>query len=542
MKKQLLVLIMMILIFSASSTSGQGLENFNNYVGSSGTYTNGTFIGQDGSTWSYSQCRSDRAIVAPSPCLGKGRNPTGKVVSGTLLNGCGTLSFDYKQGFSTAVDLNVYVNDLVVGNVTSPGGTGDTAIVHNSGPILVNAAGSFILMFKQADSLTSGQVTIDNVTWTANSGGPAPEPSNYPTVFTATPSPFTINLSWVDAVGPQLPAAYLILASDQNNIVPPVDGTPVSNDPNLADGQGALNILQGIQAAAFGNLPPNKQYYFSIFPYTNSGTLIDFKTDGTAPSATATTSNTVIIDSIHFSGYNFSNWILKNVTGSQVWMIDSIHGINFGPCAKVSGFEVTSNVNEDWLISPAMNFNDYTNEVLTFQSAYKYTGPPLEALISNDYDGLTNPNDFLWTPLTATWSTGNWVWTPSGSINVSGTNGTQVYIGFKYTSTATESSTWELDDIVITGDLIIGVNEKPARDGSFTVNPNPASGKCTLRFSQAGNKEIRLISVIGNTVMETSTDQMNISLNLNSLSPGIYFVQIHTPDSNSTQVRKLIIQ
>ena len=131
MKKQLLSFIMLILFFSVSSSFGQGTENFNNYAGTSGTYSNGTFVGQDGSTWTYSQCRSDKPIAAPSPCLGKGRNPTGKVVSGTLLNGCGTISFDYKQGFSSAANLNVLVNDLVVSNVTTPGGNADTSIVHH---------------------------------------------------------------------------------------------------------------------------------------------------------------------------------------------------------------------------------------------------------------------------------------------------------------------------------------------------------------------------------------------------------------------------
>lgn len=532
---------MMALLFSASSSYGQGLENFNNYVGTSGTYSNGTFTGQDGSTWSFTQCRSDRAIMAPSPCMGKGRNPTGKVVSGTLLNGCGTITFDFKQGYSSAVNLNVLVNDLVVGNVTSPGGNGDTAIVHSSGPIVVNASGSFVLMFKQADSLTSGQVTIDNVSWTANSGGPLPEPTNYPTSFTATPAPFSISLTWTDAIGAQLPGAYLILASDQNNIVTPVDGTPVPNDQNLGDGHGALNILQGVQAASFGNLPSNKTFYFKIFPYTNSGALINYKTDGTAPSANALTPPTVIIDSIHFTNKTFANWIVKNITGAQVWGIDSIH-LAGNPFASMSGFAVSSNVNEDWLISPAMNFNLYTNEVLTFVSAYKYTGAPLEALISNDYDGVTNPGDFTWAPLTANWSAGNFVWAPSGIVNVSGTSGTHVYIGFKYTSDAVASSTWELDDIVITGDLIIGIPEKTASDGGFSVNPNPASGKCSLKFNHDGNKEISVISVIGSTVIETSTDQMTCSLNLNSLSPGIYFVKVNTPDSKTTQVRKLIIQ
>ncbi|MEI6433277.1 MAG: choice-of-anchor J domain-containing protein [Bacteroidota bacterium] len=535
MKKQLLFFI--VLLTTAFFAIGQGNENFTNYPETANAYHDGTFLGMDGSTWSYTQSRGDSVIVAPSPTFGKKRPLTSKIVSGNISNGCGTIQFDYKQTFSTAVNLNLFINGMLVKNVTSVA----QGVVTNSGPVVVNTPGVFTIMFKQADSSNSGQVTIDNVIWTAFSGGPVPEPTNYPTNFAAGTAPFTINLTWTDAIGAQLPAAYLVLASDQNSIAAPVDGTPVSDDPNLADGHGALNILQGAQHASFGNLPGNKQYFFKIYPYTNSGSLIDYKTDGTAPAASATTSNTVIIDSIHFAAYNFSNWILKNVVGAEVWMIDSIHGINGGPCAKVSGFAGASNVNEDWLITPAMNFDKYNNEALNFQSAYKYTGPALECLISNDYDGVSNPNDFAWAPITATWSAGNWVWTPSGNLNVSGTNGTAVYIGFRYTSTAVESSTWELDDIVITGDLIIGMSEAE-KSVEFSIRPNPTSEKCQLSFATNEGKEIKVISVVGNTVMEATTDQKNYMLNASTLPKGVYFVKVYYPARKISQVQKLIVK
>ena len=535
MKKQLLLFI--VLLTSGLLASGQGNENFNNYPETANAYHDGTFLGMDGSTWSYTQSRGDSVIVAPSPTFGKKRPMTSKIVSGNIQNGCGTISFDYKQTFSTAVNLNLYINGMLVKNVTSTA----QGVVSNSGPVVANTPGTFTLMFKQADSSNSGQVTIDNVIWTSYSGGPVPEPSNYPTNFAASTAPFTINLAWTDAIGAQLPAAYLILASDQNNIVAPVDGVPVSDNPNLASGHGALNILQGAQHASFGNLPANKQYYFKIYPYTNSGSLIDFKTDGTTPSASATTTNTVIIDSLHFSGYNFSDWILKNVVGAEVWMIDSIHGINGGPCAKVSGYAGASNVNEDWLITPAMNFDKYNNEALNFQSAYKYAGPALECLISNDYDGVSNPGDFAWSPVAATWSAGNWVWTPSGNLNVSGTSGANVFIGFKYTSTATESSTWDLDDIVITGDLIIGMNEAE-KFNNFTMQPNPASDQCKLGFANFENKMIQVISIVGNTILETSTEQKDYVLNISSLPKGIYFVKVTYANRATTQVHKLIVK
>lgn len=386
--------------------------------------------------------------------------------------------------------------------------------------------------------------TVGLINNNQNLGGtPDPEPTNYPTAFTATPAPFSVGLSWIDATGAQLPATYLILASDQNNITSPVDGTPVADDENLADGSGALNISQGVQSCAFSSLPPNKHYYFKIFPYTNAGTNSNYKTDGTPPSADAITPNSRIIDSIHFTSKTFSNWIVKNVTGAEVWVIDSIHGVNGSPCGKMNGYAGGFPlVNEDWLISPAMNFNNYNNEVLTFMSAYKFTGAPLEALISNDYDGLTNPGDFTWTPLTATWSAGNYVWTSSGSVDVSGTSGQHVYIGFKYTSDATAASTWELDDIVITGDLINGINEKTPGDAGFSVTPNPASGAAYLRFTTEGTREIRVISVTGSTVLAATTDQKNYSLDLRSILPGVYFVQVSMPGAKTMQTRKLIVQ
>jgi hypothetical protein len=539
MKNYLRSFLVLMFLSSMLFSFGQGLENFNNFVGSSGTYSNGSFIGQDGSTWNFTQCRSDKPIVAPSPCLGKGRNPTATVVSGLINNGCGTLSFDYKQGFSSAVNLNVYVNNVLVGNVTSPGGNGDTTTIRNSGALAVNVPGGFTIKFKQADSLLSGQVSVDNVTWTAFGGGPLPEPTNYPTNFATSTAPFTINLSWTDATGGQAPNGYLVLGSDQNNIVAPVDGTPVANDPALSDGHGTLNVIQGVQNCSFGNLPSNKPFYFKIYPYTNSGNLINYKTDGTAPSATATTSNTVIIDSVHFTNYTFGNWTAKNVTGAQVWAVDSIHGVNQTPCAKMSGYATISNENEDWFISKSMNFNLYNNENLTFMSAYKYTGPALECLLSNDYDGVGNPGDFTWVPLTAAWSTGNWVWAPSGNINISGYSGTNIHIGFKYSSTTTESSTWELDDIIITGDLIIGMDDQ-SKDAGFRISPNPAKENCTLFFPDKTSKQISVVNLTGQTLVSQQTSEKTVSLNLTGMPSGLYLVRVTV--GNSTGVEKLIVR
>jgi hypothetical protein len=69
-----------------------------------------------------------------------------------------------------------------------------------------------------------------------------PEPTNYPTDFTATASGLGINLTWTDAVGTQVPSGYIIMAGINASLPIPTDGEPIPNDTDLSDGNGALNV------------------------------------------------------------------------------------------------------------------------------------------------------------------------------------------------------------------------------------------------------------------------------------------------------------
>ncbi len=140
-------------------------ETFANFsVG--GSYLTGTFLGQDGSTWSYNGARGDIAITGSAPTLGKGRTPLSYVTSGTIQGGVGTLKFDWMKAFTTSVNLYVYVNSTLVKTVT--GGT--VNVVSNTGTINVNISGAVILKFVQVN-LSSGQVAIDNIEWTPYTTG-----------------------------------------------------------------------------------------------------------------------------------------------------------------------------------------------------------------------------------------------------------------------------------------------------------------------------------------------------------------------------------
>lgn len=286
------------------------------------------------------------------------------------------------------------------------------------------------------------------------SSGPLPEPTNHATAFAASATGTMIDLSWTDATGTQVPNAYVIFISDQDNISAPVDGTPVPDDLDLTDGEGAANVAYGQEAYTFSNLSPNTMYYFAIYPYTNSGTDIDFKTDGTVPETTATTGSVVLFEDFNWS---WMAWERVSVTGAQEWDRDNSFGLNGSNCAAMSGYSGGSNENEDWLISPQVDLGPVSNPTLTFYTAMNYTGPDLVVKYSTDYDNGGNPATATWTDLSPTLSPGSWTWTHSGNIDLSSIS-SKMHIAFVYTSTSSNSATWEVDDVMITGSYTL-VNE-----------------------------------------------------------------------------------
>jgi len=147
---------------------------------------------------------------------------------------------------------------------------------------------------------------------------------------------------------------------------------------------------------------------------------------------------------------SWADWTKYSVTGAQEWQLDTNYGVGGSNCAKMSGYAGTNNVNEDWLISPAFDLSELTSAALSFKTASKFSGNPLEVKVSSDYAG-GDPNTATWTDLSATLDldTNNYNWTGSGIIDISSFAGGNVYVAFKYTSTSSASTTWEVDNVKI---------------------------------------------------------------------------------------------
>lgn len=234
-----------------------------------------------------------------------------------------------------------------------------------------------------------------------------------------------------------------------------------------------------------------------------------------------------------WNNLTWKGWSQVSVIGEQVWSISETYGIDNTPCIKMSGYSSAAFANEDWLISPSFNLNNNDNVLLSFYSAYKYSGNPLYVYFSNDYDG--DPESATWQELQYTPSAGNFEWTHSGNINLDQFSGDNCYIGFKYTCTDVEASTWEIDNITISTSSV-AIAEHQSVD--FTISPNPSNGQFNIKME--GKAQVSVYSILGQVILQQNIDG-NTTIQLGKVTPGTYLVKLQS-EQGAIATRKIIIR
>ena len=355
---------------------------------------------------------------------------------------------------------------------------------------------------------------------------PDPEPSNYPTNFTATVNGTEVTLTWNDSEGGQLPHKYLVTATS----AVPMDGVPVG------DGDLTKNVSYGLQTVTFSGLEGGSTYRFAIFPYTNSGANIDYKTDGNYPTVDATTEDIYILLYEDFED-GLGVFTAYNAYGDQEWHQGSYQGTTY---ANMNGYaEGAAHQNEDWLIGyvqvPDLTFTDIFVE---FSTAMKFDGDPLRVVLSTDYDGQSDPSDFEWVDITDAfdYSTGNYEWVESGSLNVVDlVNNGSFYIAFIYTSNDEAASSWEIDYVKVWGKFTASVNENAVN--AVNVYPNPAREQ--VSFNIENDAQVSVYDMTGRMVSVTNVAAGEANLNVSELENGVYFVNFRFADG-TTAVSKFV--
>jgi len=155
---------------------------------------------------------------------------------------------------------------------------------------------------------------------------------------------------------------------------------------------------------------------------------------------------------------NLPGWANMVQKGTKYWL-GTVYAGNGYAEFNTTGTKAASNI--AWLISPKIDMDSHTNEVLTFRTAQHHldVDSPLNSLevyISSDFDGL-NIAKATWTQLTVVLPKQATPWyqfVGSGGVDLSAYTG-QISIAFKYTGSGKNlalDGAFQVDDIQIFGD------------------------------------------------------------------------------------------
>jgi hypothetical protein len=277
--KTFMVAVLMTLSYM---TIAQGSEDFTNFPETGSSYNDGSFTGNDGSTWTYLQSRGDQNITAPTPMLGRNRTPDAEMTSGTLSGGIGTLTFNYQQAFSSNVSLEVYVNTTLVATVTTED---EQNVLKSSGVITVEEPGDFTLSFKNPEG---GQVLIDDVVWTSFAAC-TPPTTQASAVGTTVNSDTQITVNWTRGNGS---AGVVVLAKEGSAVdSDPDNGVTYSADAVFGSGDevGSGNNVVYVGTATsvvVTGLSVGTDYHFAVYEFNTTDACY------LKPAATATATTT----------------------------------------------------------------------------------------------------------------------------------------------------------------------------------------------------------------------------------------------------------
>jgi hypothetical protein len=161
------ILFTLICVFCASImlVLGQGAEGFNRFRDKSIDFNTGSFVGENGINWNFTQCKNYATI--PEGKNEKSRlqlknDSTAEISSSVISGGIGLLKIDYSTLSFAPVKLDVFVNRKKVATLNSP--SSDKVVTISSDNILVNIDKPFYIRIKQSDE-TSGEVIIEKVIW-----------------------------------------------------------------------------------------------------------------------------------------------------------------------------------------------------------------------------------------------------------------------------------------------------------------------------------------------------------------------------------------
>lgn len=241
-------------------------ETFEFLNASATSYSEGAFVGDNGSLWTFAGVRSVRnqfAIEGTSMGFGDQALPERFVQTFIGVQGIGDLQLQMRSYFTAGTagerTIRVLVDGDEVGSQTLEAmGTVENMLVRG-----IDREGPLSL---RIEAVGSRQIVIDNLAWT-----PVPPPQPAP------PAPFdfswiqsdhtAIQLDWQQAEGVQ-PRGYLLIVDPHFRGEWPTDGREAAQ----WQGMPGVHLLNGNDRSfRLSGLQPGVPYQITLIPYSNNG-------------------------------------------------------------------------------------------------------------------------------------------------------------------------------------------------------------------------------------------------------------------------------
>lgn len=386
------------------------------------------------------------------------------------------------------------------------------------------------------ESPTSTPITLSNGDMESWSGGVNPEPTNHVSSFAAAiVTDEMVKVTWTDNQDAGDPADGFLLEGYPTALGSSYSPTDGDDSPSSANSVFAW-VETGVEKYTFTELTAETEYTVKIWPYSNSGTAIDYKSDGVIPSVTGTTDEThTTIGSETFAA-DLGVMTAVSVAGTNTWGYAS--GV-----AQVNGYG-GDNPEEDWLISPPINFDNFSDEIMYFETAYNYGVQDANNYLKLYYTtSYSTPGASSWTELPFEYASSSNTIESSGLIDISGISGTAVVFGYKYYSTDNPRR-WDVDNINITGVSLVAAAAPEATTGSASdvtynsailhgqVDPNLADATVTFEYGETVSYGS---SVTANQSPVSGDGEQDVTASLTNLDPEVtYHFRIKAVNSEGT--------
>lgn len=191
-----------------------------------------------------------------------------------------------------------------------------------------------------------------------------------------------------------------------------------------------------------------------------------------------------------------SGWTQFNLEGPlNKWVYTTAaRNINSSPGAVLVNGYSDAGASKDWLISPKLRLNNFTQiPLLSFYSRKYYEGPSLKLMVSTNYDGVSNPENATWTELNGKFPTFTGGYVQTQFIDLSAYKTDHTYVAWVYETTAGATdlaAEWSLDDFLIANETTY-LDSNPVLDfGDVVANAVSASQSFVLNAKGYGDLTI----------------------------------------------------